>query len=366
MIPLIKPFLAPRKELIPEIQKTLYSGYIAQGEKVEIFEELIEKKLGLNKSTALTLNSGTSALHLALILAGVNKDDEVISTAWTAEPTNVAIKMMNAKIRYADIDSDFGNISVKSVISKINNKTKAIIVVDYAGMSVNVKELKLIEEKYNIPIIHDVAHSLGTTYKGLYPGHHFTFTAFSFQAIKHLTTIDGGCLVCKNSSHYTKGKKMRWFGLDKNLSRAENNITFQGYKYHMNDVNATIGITQFKYFDEIIFKHKKNGQFLNKMLQDITGIKLIESYAETEPSFWFYTLLVDKKDDFINYLNKNNISCSQVHKRNDQHSFLNDFNEDLPNLNLFLKKMIHIPCGWWLSKSDLYHIVNTIKRFSEI
>lgn len=366
MIPLIKPFIAPKDELIPEIQKTLYSGYIAQGKKVEIFEELLETKLCLNKGKVLTLNSGTSALHLALILAGVKEDDEVISTAWTAEPTNVAIKMMNAKIRYADIDSDFGNISAKSIISKINNKTKAIIVVDYAGMSVNVKELKLIEEKYNIPIIHDVAHSLGTTYEGLYPGHHFSFTAFSFQAIKHLTTIDGGCLVCKDSNHYFKAKKMRWFGLDKSLTRSENNITFQGYKYHMNDVNATIGITQFKYFDEIIFKHKKNGQFLNNMLKGIKGIKLIDSYPETEPSYWFYTLLVDKKDDFIDYLNENKISCSQVHKRNDEHPFLNDFDEDLPNLSLFLKKMIHIPCGWWLNKSDLNHIINTIKKFSEI
>ena len=152
----------------------------------------------IGKGYSLSLNSGTAALHIALILAGVKPGDEVISTPLTAEPTNVAIKMVGANIRYADIDYETGNIDPASVEMKINNKTKAILVVDYAGIPVNVLKLQEISEKYKIPVIEDAAHALGAKFKGKLTGCHFPYTVFSFQAIKHLTTIDGGILQIQN------------------------------------------------------------------------------------------------------------------------------------------------------------------------
>src|ERR1017187_6395145 len=151
MIQLIKTNIPPREILMPELEKVLYSGYVAQGEKVEDFERAFELFIG--KGYSLSLNSGTAALHIALILAGVKSGDEVISTPLTAEPTNVAIKMVGAKIRYADIDYNTGNLDPYSVESKINNKTRAIIVVDYAGTPVNVTKFQEISEKYKIPVI---------------------------------------------------------------------------------------------------------------------------------------------------------------------------------------------------------------------
>ena len=188
MIPLIKTNLPPKEILLPELERVLYSGYIAQGEQVEIFEREFEKYIGGGYS--LSLNSGTAALHIALILAGVMQGDEVISTALTAEPTNVAIKMLGAKIRYADIDYETGNISPKSIIANITSKTKAIIVVDYAGIPVNVPEIQNISKSFHIPVIHDAAHAIGAKFNGIKTGNHFPYTVFSFQAIKHLTTID--------------------------------------------------------------------------------------------------------------------------------------------------------------------------------
>ena len=157
MIPLVKTNIPPREKLMPELEKVLYSGYVAQGEQVENFERAFEKYIGNGHS--LSLNSGTAALHIALILAGVKEGDEVISTALTAEPTNVAIKMVGAKIRYADVDSDTGNISPSSIEESITNVTKAIIVVDYAGIPVDVNWIQQISKKYNIPVIHDAAHA---------------------------------------------------------------------------------------------------------------------------------------------------------------------------------------------------------------
>lgn len=360
MIPLIKTLLPPKEKLLPKLEEVLYSGYIAQGEQVELFERVFENYIGSGYS--LSLNSGTAALHIALILAGVKIDDEVISTALTAEPTNVAIKMVGAKIRYADIDYNTGNISPSSIIENINLKTKAIIVVDYAGNSVNVSEIKAISEKFNIPVIHDAAHSLGTLFNDVKSGNHFPYTIFSFQAIKHLTTIDGGMLQIQNKEKYEQAKLIRWFGIDKKQTRLENNIQFQGYKYHMNNVNATIGLLQMEGIDSVINKYISNGLYLDENLKNIPGIELINYYPNSKSSYWLYTMKVENRKGFIECLSENGILASELHKRNDLHSYLNDFKQNLVDLDRFYSKMVHIPCGWWVNENDRERIVKVIRN----
>lgn len=360
MIPLIKTNIPPREILIPELEKVLYSGYVAQGEKVEEFERAFEAFIG--KGYSLSLNSGTAALHIALILAGVKPGDEVISTPLTAEPTNVAIKMAGAKIRYADIDYNTGNIDPASVEVKINSKTKAIMVVDYAGIPVNVAKLQEISKKHKIPVIEDAAHALGSKFNGQLAGGHFPYTVFSFQAIKHLTTVDGGILQIQNKEDYEKGKLIRWFGIDKKLTRLENDIKYQGFKYHMNNVNATIGLVQLAGIDKILEKYISNGKYFDKALKNISGIELLVYYPLSEPSYWLYTLKVENREGFIKKLAENDIGASELHKRSDSHTYLNDFKEILPIMDKFYQRLVHIPCGWWLSKDDREYIVKTIKE----
>lgn len=362
MVPLVKTLLPSKEVLMPELEKVLYSGYIAQGDVVEDFERKFEEYIGSGHT--LSLNSGTAALHIALILAGVKKGDEVISTALTAEPTNVAIKMVGAKIRYADIDAKTGGLSPNSIISKINEKTKAILFVDYAGVPNDVKAIKNISEKYNIPVIEDAAHALGATFGGEKIGCHFPFTVYSFQAIKHLTTIDGGALQIQDEELYKKAKKIRWFGLDKGMARLENDITFQGYKYHMNNVNACVGLVQLRNIDSIIAQYIANGKYFDEHLKGIEDIELLDYYPDSNPSYWLYTLKVKRnREGLIQKLAQNGIMASELHKRNDSHTYLNDFPEDrLPNLDLFYSQMLHLPCGWWVTKEDCDKMINVIKE----
>jgi len=359
MIPLVKTSIPPKEVLMPELEKILYSGYVAQGEQVELFERAFEKFIG--GGNALSLNSGTAALHIALLLAGVGDGCEVVSTALTAEPTNVAIKMTGAEIRYADIDSKTGTISPESIKERINDKTKAIMVVDYAGIPVNVPAIQAISNQYGIPVIHDAAHALGAKFNGSRTGNHFPYTVFSFQAIKHLTTIDGGMLHLLNNLEYEKSKLIRWFGIDKKKTRLDNDIKFQGFKYHMNNVNATIGLIQLTRIDTILNSHIKNGQYFDKELQGIPGVELLQYYENSEPSYWLYTLKVEKRDGFVRKMAENGIIASELHKRNDWHSFLNDFNSALPALDNFYSKMVHLPCGWWVGNEERESIVNVIK-----
>lgn len=360
MLSLIKTSIPPREILMPRLEEVLYSGYVAQGEVVEEFERKFEEYIGSGHT--LSLNSGTAALHIALILAGVQEGDEVISTALTAEPTNVAIKMVGAKIRWADVDYNTGNISPVEIEKVINSKTKAIIVVDYAGIPVDVEGIKALSEKYNIPVIEDAAHALGAKYKGRKTGCHFPFTVYSFQAIKHLTTIDGGALQILDDDLYEKAKKIRWFGLDKKLTRMDNDITFQGYKYHMNNVNATIGLIQLEHIENIVQRYINNGKYFDEQLKNVKGVELIKYYPDSEPSYWLYTLKVENRDSFVKMMTDNEIMASELHKRNDLHTYLNDYPAELPNLDLFYNTMVHIPCGWWVTDADRDRIVTLIKK----
>ena len=360
MVPLVKTNIPDREKLMPELEKVLYSGYVAQGEKVECFERAFEKFIGSGHS--LSVNSGTSALHIALILAGVKEGDEVISTALTAEPTNVAIKMVGAKIRYADIDYETGNISPTSIEANINEKTKAIMVVDYAGIPVNVTDIQAISKKHNIPVIQDASHALGAKFNGLKTGNHFPYTVFSFQAIKQLTTIDGGMLQIQNEEEYERAKLIRWFGIDKTKTRLDNNIQFQGYKYHMNNVNATIGLVQLADIETITNANIGNGKYFDYELQNIPGLELIQYYYGSEPSYWLYTLKLEDRNGFVKMMAKNGFIASELHKRNDWHTYLNDFHIELSNLDKFYSKLTHIPCGWWLTPAERETIIEIIKK----
>jgi dTDP-4-amino-4,6-dideoxygalactose transaminase len=188
MIPLIKPFIPSKDILMPRLEQTLYSGYIAEGEATAEFEIKLSELIG--NPFCLTVNSGTAALHIALTLIGVKKGDEVISTALTAEPTNTTIALTGAKVVFADVDLDTGLISAEAIEANISERTKAIMVVHYAGMVCDMNRINALSEKYNIPVIEDAAHAFMSMYKDEYVGNNSLYTCFSFQAIKHLTTVE--------------------------------------------------------------------------------------------------------------------------------------------------------------------------------
>ena len=222
MIPLVKPFFPPKEELMPRLEKVIYSGYVAEGQPVYDFEDKF--KQFINNENVLALHSGTDALHLAYILAGIKQGDEIISTPMTAEPTNTSIAMIGANIIWGDVDPSNGLIDPNSVRKLITSKTKAIVLVHYAGMVCDLDELNKIAKEFNVTLIEDAAHALGSRYNGKPIGTNSDYTIFSLQAIKHMTTVDGGFLAMQNGCQMERARRLRWFGLSKGVSRLENDI----------------------------------------------------------------------------------------------------------------------------------------------
>jgi dTDP-4-amino-4,6-dideoxygalactose transaminase len=165
-----------------------------------------------------------------------------------------------------------------------------------------------------------------------------------------------------SKDEYERAKLIRWFGIDKKRTRLENNIQFQGYKYHMNNVNATIGLLQLETVAATVNSYIENGKFFDEALRGINGLELIQYYPGSEPSYWLYTLKVKDRVNFIKMMESNGIAASELHKRNDWHDYLNDFDSPLPVLDNFYSKMVHIPCGWWLNEDIRLKIVSIIKK----
>lgn len=363
-IPLFKVYMPPREALMPRLEAVLYSGQISEGAPVVEFEKRFGDFVGCDN--ILSFYSGTAALHTALVLAGVHAGDEVISTAMTAEPSNMAILHAGAKIVWADVCPANGNLSTAAVAEKITERTRAILVVHYGGIPAPIDGIRALAAQRGIPVIEDAAHALGARYAGKPVGAHSEFVMFSLQAIKHMTTVDGGMLACNKSQDMEallgKGRRFRWFGIDRAAPRTEVDVAEPGFKYHMNNVTATIGLAQLDHINAVIERHIDNGNYFNQALTNISGLELCQWDPQAEPSYWFYTVLVDTPQAFSRHLAAHGIASSQVHKRNDLHKVFSASRCDLPGLDAFYRRMVHIPCGWWVSDAQREHIADVIRR----
>lgn len=359
-IPLVKVAMPPRASLIPALEEVIYSGMIAEGEYVYRFESAFSGKFGL--PVALATNSGTAALHIALLLSGVLPDDEVITTSMTAEPTNTTILQVGAKPIFADVDQCTGNLAPDSVESHITNRTKAICVVHYAGYPASLIRLREIADRHGLALIEDCAHALGARYANQAIGTLGDYAIYSFQAIKHMTTVDGGALVMKNPEKMDEAKRLRWFGLAKGVPRTEVDITTPGFKYNMNNVTAVFGLQQLQDISQRLDRYRSNGQYFNNAIRGIPGMNSALVEYASEPSYWLYTLLSDNAIDIERCLNEKGIMASKLHRPNHLHTVFEPFRTRMPNLELFYKRLVHIPCGWWVSDEDREYIVDTLKH----
>jgi dTDP-4-amino-4,6-dideoxygalactose transaminase len=365
-IPMFKVKMSPTVDLSGVLQ----SGYIAQGSKVD---ELEEKLQGFfSNPLCSTVNAGTSALHLALRLVRDTCGDRntVLSIPLTCTATNFPILANGFDIRWVDTDPTTCNVDMVDLRRKIGPDVAAIMVVHWGGSPCDLGTLRSIQDQceqlygYRPPIIEDAAHAFGAKWDGKLLGNHSNFVVYSFQAIKHFTTGDGGLLISPTYEQHKKVRLLRWFGLDREKGpdmRCEQDVKDWGYKFHMNDINATIGLYNFETIDDVIRTHRENGYFFDEALKDIEGLELINKHPMSESSYWIYTFRVLDREAFVRKLTGAGIAASQVHDRNDKHACLSKYRIPLPGTDVLMSDMISIPCGWWVGEKERDHIVDTIE-----
>lgn len=375
-IPLLKVYMA--KEVDEPILEVLHSGYIGEGPKTEEFETKLKNYFKTDYLT--TLNNGTAGLHLAYHL-GLHQDgpktyfnsntDEVITTPITCTATNEPIIANGAKIVWADVDPITGSIDPKSIENKITNNTKIVTMVHWGGNPCLIDEINEVAHRNGLKTIEDGAHAMGMEYKGKPFGNHSDYSMISLQAIKHVTSGDGGILMMKSKKDFERAKLLRWYGIDRTIRegidlRCELDVPESGYKFHMNDINATIGMANFAHVDEIIAKHRSNAEFYYKAFKGYNNITCVPENADGKSSFWLFTIHVDNRDDVMKKLGEEGIMASKVHARNDTHSMFAEFYDgNLPGVESFNRTHLCIPVGWWVTDEDREYIADRVIKYSK-
>ena len=375
-IPLFKVFMAD--EVDKPLLEVLHSGYIGEGPQVAMFEQELKAYFGNPYLT--TLNNGTAGLHLAYHMAlhqdkpksWFNSNDvEVISTPITCTATNHPIIANGAKIVWADVNPITGNIDPDDIERKITPKTKAIVMVHWGGNPCEIDRINQIAKKHNLKVIEDGAHSMGMEYKGKKVGNHSDYTMISLQAIKHITSVDGGILMMKSKKDFERAKLLRWYGIDRTIRegidlRCELDVPECGYKFHMNDVCAVVGRTNFKHVDEIVKAQRENAAYYYEAFKGNKNIICAPENPDGKSACWLFTLHLKNRDEVMAKMKEEGIMTSKVHARNDTHScFADSYDTNLPGVVSFNKTHLCIPVGWWVTKEDRERIAKLINKFAK-
>jgi dTDP-4-amino-4,6-dideoxygalactose transaminase len=363
----------PTESALRKVKEVFSSGFINEGEQVTELTKKLSERMKTDK--LILLNSCTSALTVALKLAGVGPGDEVITTAMTCVATNIPIKNLGATIVWADIDVLDGMIDAYNVVDKITPKTKAVMAVAWAGTPPALAALKALCKAHNVKLILDAAHAFDATYRDL-PVHEWAdYTCYSFQAIKHFTTGDGGGLVCNDNVDYERSKALKWFGIDRDASKDDKgnwkgqhwdvDIPEVGWKFNMNNVSAAIGLAQLPLIDGLIATHRHNAQlYANHFKGHYSVVHGLNCPPGGNSSYWVYTMLIENghdRDELLLALNNDGIHAGVVHVPNHDYTCFADSKVPLPGVEKFAQNQFSIPCGWWMSDNDVAYVAKRVK-----
>jgi dTDP-4-amino-4,6-dideoxygalactose transaminase len=361
LIRLFRVLMSPKAK--EEAARVLDSGYVGEGPEVEEFERELAVTLGSAPEEVVTVNSCTSALTLALHLAGAGPGDEVVTTPMTCAATNCAVVTRGARPVWADIDPESGLISPADVAKKVGPRTKAVMGVDWGGRVCDYAALRAAAP--GIPIIGDAAQRapLRPEPAGSDAARP-DYLCFSFQAIKFVTTCDGGALVCKQPDA-DRARLLRWYGMSRRVSgdaRVQQPILDAGYKFHMNDVAAAVGRANLPQARWAVERHRANALRYRDELAGLPSLKLPS--AEGDAQFWLYTLLVEDPGGLIAHLAAHGVEASRVHMRNDRHPALGAATSPLPGVDAFSRREVAVPVGWWLSDEDRDRVVSAVRSWA--
>jgi dTDP-4-amino-4,6-dideoxygalactose transaminase len=358
------------EEDIVAVTEALRGDFLTTGPLVELFENEISKVVG---APAISVSSGTAALHCAYAAIGIEPGDEVITPPLTFIATQATAALMGAKIVFADIQEDTGNIDPKAVEAAITPKTKAIVAVDYAGHPADIDELRLIADKYSIYLIEDASHSLGSTYKGRPVGSVADITTFSFFPTKNITTGEGGAVSSPDPELLAKAKSFSRQGLvrdpNKFLIKDEGpwhqEVHEFGLNYRLSDVLCALGISQLGRISQ--FKEIRMNIFnsYGSLLSHINDLHLPIMKNSIEPMWHLYPIRVhaDLRKIVFEGLRTAGIGVQINYLPAHLHPIFTSYGHHVgqfPVSELFYSQQISLPMHTKLLSEELHHVSTTL------
>ncbi len=364
---------------VEEVVASLRSGWLGTGPKVARFESDFAAYKGLPSTNAAAVNSCTAALHVSLIAAGLGPGDEVITTPMTFCATVNAIVHSGATPVLADIDPATMNIDSEKVEAKITSRTRAIVLVHFAGRPCNMDALLLVAERHNLCVIEDCAHAVETEYKGKKVGTLGHFGCFSFYVTKNMTTGEGGMVIARDENAIGRVKMLALHGMSQDAWHRFSDSGFKhyqvlecGFKYNMMDLQAAIGIHQLARLEQ---NWQRRRQIWDRYQQAFAELAIVcpeEPEPMTRHAYHLYTLLVDEqesrldRDTFLNEITQENIGVGVHYLSIPEHPYYQETfgwrPDEYPNAQRVGRQTVSLPLSAKLTDKDVDDVIVAVRR----
>lgn len=373
-LPFSKPSLGA--EELESVKAVFDSGWITTGPKNAELEQAFCQLTG--NQYAVALSSATAGMHLALMALGIKPGDEVITPSMTWVSTLNMIELLGATPKMIDVERDTLMVTPESIEAAITPKTKAIIPVHYAGASFDIVAIEQIANKYNIPIIQDAAHAIGTEYAGQPIGHRGT-AIFSLHAIKNITCAEGGVLVTDNETLANTVRSLKFHGLgvdaydrETNGRKAQAEVITPGFKYNLPDINAAIALCQLRRLDEINARRTELANLYLIGLRSLPFVPLAQPSWSFKHAWHLFIIRVDERrcgidrDSLMQKLKERNIGSGLHFRAAHTHSYYRDRypNLSLPNSEWNSTRMCSLPLFPDMQDEDVQRVIDSLKEIS--
>ncbi|MGZ4399170.1 MAG: DegT/DnrJ/EryC1/StrS family aminotransferase [Gaiellaceae bacterium] len=361
-ISLFRPVLA--EDAASAVKEVLESGWLGLGPKTSEFERAFAAFVGAPHCVAT--NCCSAALQLALHVLDLPAGAEVVTTPLTFVASNQLILHEGLRPVFADVDPTTGNLDAASVAARISERTGVLLLLHYGGNPCDLDELYTLARAHDLPVIEDCAHACGASYRGRRIGSHGDLHAFSFHAVKNLTTGEGGAVTVRSQALESRLRKLRWFGIDSDTHaragrsgyRWDYDVTELGFKHHMSDINAAIGLVQLPH---LVRENARRAELVARYragLAGIPGIELLREQDDRESSHHLFCVLADDRDALVDALSAEGIDAG-VHYR-PSYDYALFGGEPLPGVESFWRRTISLPLHLWLGEEDVDRIVSVI------
>ncbi|MDH4098950.1 MAG: DegT/DnrJ/EryC1/StrS family aminotransferase [Nitrospirota bacterium] len=362
-------------DTLKHLTDALHVGWLGMGATTKEFEERIAAYLDLSDRFVATTNTGTSALHIALLAAGVGSGDEVITPSFNYVADHQAIRMTGADVVMCDIREDNLGIDCEKAEQLISERTKAIIPLHFAGIPCDQDGVYRLAQKYNLRVIEDGCHAFGSSIGGRKIGSYGDITCFSFDPVKIITSIDGGCVVVNSREELEQLHRLRLLGVDKDTTERYKNsrawdydVVSEGYRYHLTNIMASVGISQLKRIDEFVNSRRRVCRAYSEAFKDIDGLKVPESdFDGVSPFIYSLRVLGGEREALIEHMRQRDIDVGihfvPVHRHT---YFANARRGDMEVTERVVKQVLTLPLHSNMKPDFVERVIDGVCGFFKV
>jgi dTDP-4-amino-4,6-dideoxygalactose transaminase len=368
-IPVFKPWIGV--DTARAAVDALDLGWLGMGSYVKEFEESVARVLDLRTGHVVAVNTATSALHLAMLLAGVEPGDEVITPSFNNIADFQAIRAAGGEPVFCDIREDSLAIDVEKAQALVSPKTKAIIGTDYAGVPCELEGLADLARRHGIKFIHDASHSIGSRHRGRPIGDIGDYVIFSFDPVKVITCIDGGAILVRSSEEVARLHRYRLLGMDQAASQMYTNnrawtydVATEGFRYHLANLHAAIGLTQLKRLDDFVTTRQWACREYNRLLKGAEWITIPQTdWVDAAPMLYYVRVHGGRRDGLISGLKARGIGTGIHWIPGHRFSFFKNCRHgDLSVTNRVGDEIVTLPLHSYMTADTVHAVVDGIQQ----